>query len=112
MDNRELIIEENSKKLKKAIKAVESLSVKKYIFKPSNRIVWIVVGKEREYFVIPNMYCQCNEFYINVVVRRKSKTCYHVLAQSIAEKIGKYEVYEVADGDYTRLINEWKKESI
>ncbi|MCC6012876.1 MAG: hypothetical protein LM593_00695 [Candidatus Verstraetearchaeota archaeon] len=105
-------MKENGEKLRKAIEAVNSLSVKKYIFKPSNRVVWIVVGKKREYFVIPNMYCQCNEFYINVVIRRKCKTCYHIIAQSIAEKTGKYEVYEVPDDDYARLINEWKKESI
>lgn len=96
----------------KAIEALESFSVKKYIFLPSNRVVWIVIGKKREYFVIPRIYCQCNEFYINVVIRRKSDLCYHILAQAIAERIGKYETYKVSDSDFIRLNTEWKKEEV
>lgn len=99
-------------KFLKAIEAVDSYSVKKYVFLPSNRTVWIVIGKKREYFVIPKLYCQCNEFYINVVIRRKSDLCYHILAQAIAEKIGKYETYKVPDSDFIRLNEEWKKEEV
>ncbi|MDH5806671.1 MAG: hypothetical protein QXW62_02180 [Candidatus Methanomethylicaceae archaeon] len=112
-ENMKKLLEElYGKKFLKAIKAVNSFSVKKYIFLPSNRIVWIVIGKKREYFVIPRIYCQCNEFYINVVIKRKSDLCYHILAQAIAEKIGKYEAYEVSDSDFIRLNAEWKKEEV
>ncbi|MCS7097558.1 MAG: hypothetical protein NZ922_01050 [Candidatus Methanomethyliaceae archaeon] len=96
----------------KAMEALESFSVKKYVFLPSNRVVWIVVGKKREYFVIPRIYCQCNEFYINVVIKRKSDLCYHILAQAIAERIGKYETYKVSDSDFIRLNTEWKREEV
>lgn len=99
-------------KCQKAFEALLSMAVKKYKFVPSGRIVWIVVGKEKEYFVIPRIYCQCDEFYINVVIRRKSELCYHILAQAIAEKIGKYESFEVPDSDFIRLNAEWKKESV
>jgi len=37
----------------KAFEALKESRVKKYIFKPSNRTVWIVVGKERDYLVMP-----------------------------------------------------------
>lgn len=97
-------------KFLKAMRAVNSYSVKKYIFLPSNRTVWIVIGKKKEYFVIPRIYCQCNEFYINVVIKRKSDLCYHILAQAIAEEIGKYETYKLSDSDFIRLNAEWKKE--
>ena len=44
----------------KAWEAIKEGRVKKYIFKPSARIVWIVVGKERDYLVMPDVeYCSC-----------------------------------------------------
>lgn len=97
-------------KFLKAMEAVDSYSVKKYAFLPSNRTIWIVIGKKKEYFVIPRIYCQCNEFYINVVIKRKSDFCYHILAQAIAEKTGKYEIYKASDSDFIRLNAEWKRE--
>jgi predicted nucleic acid-binding Zn finger protein len=113
--NNELIkkLEEKyGSKYQKAKEALLSMAVKKYRFYPSGRIVWIVVGKEKEYFVIPKLYCQCDEFYINVVIRRKSDLCYHLLAQAISEKIGKYESFDVPDSDFIRLNAEWKKEIV
>lgn len=104
--------EKYGSKYQKAQEAISSMDVKKYTFKPSDRIVWIVVGKEKEYFIIPKIYCQCDEFYINVVIRRRTKICYHMLAQAIAEKIGNYESFEVPDSDFIRLNAEWKRESL
>ncbi len=37
----------------KAWETVKERRIKKYVFKPSGRVVWIVVGKEREYLVMP-----------------------------------------------------------
>jgi len=99
-------------KYSKAEELINSSSVKKYVFLPSGRIVWIVVGKEKEYFVIPRLYCQCDDFYINVVVRKKADFCYHMIAQLVADKTGAYESYEVPDSDFIRLNCEWKKQSV
>lgn len=99
-------------KILKAIETVESKSVKKYLFMPSMRTVWIVVGKEREYLVIPRLYCQCDDFYINVVIRRKSMACYHLIAQCLAEEVGSFERYELKDSDFIRLSKEWKWETL
>ncbi|MEM3745703.1 MAG: hypothetical protein QW323_04330, partial [Candidatus Bathyarchaeia archaeon] len=42
----------------KAWRAVKDNRVKKYIFKPSGRVVWIVIGKERDYLVMPDaVFC-------------------------------------------------------
>lgn len=95
-----------------AEKLVASMAVKKYVFKPSGKIVWIVVGRKKEYFVIPKLYCQCDDFYINVVIRRKMGFCYHLFAQAIAEKRVSYEIFDVPDSDFKRLNNEWKKQSV
>jgi len=99
-------------KFTKAEEAVSSMAVKKYTFKPSGRIMWIVVGREKEYFLIPQFYCQCDDFYINVVIRRKASLCYHILAQAIAERLGSFEKFEVPDSDFIRLNSEWKKQSV
>ncbi len=96
----------------KAEELVVSLAVKRYHFKPSGRIIWIVVGREQEYHIIPEIYCQCDDFYINTVIRRKMNACYHMLAQSIAERIGAFEKFEIPDSDFIRLNSEWKKQSV
>lgn len=95
-----------------AEKLVSSMAVKKYVFKPSGKIIWIVVGRKKEYFVIPKIYCQCDDFYINVVIRRKMSFCYHLFAQAIAEKRVSYEIFDLPDSDFKRLNNEWKKQSV
>lgn len=99
-------------KFSNAEELVSSNSVKKYTFNPSHKTVWIVVGREKEYFVMPGFYCQCDDFYINVVIRKRSKTCYHLFAQALADRLGNFEAYEVPDSDFIRLNNEWKKQSI
>ncbi len=99
-------------KFTKALDLVISMAVKKYVFKPSGRTVWIVVGREKEYFIIPDAYCQCDDFYINVVIRRRVGTCYHIVAQQLAEKSGKYETFEALDSDFIRLNVEWKKQNV
>lgn len=97
------------KRLKKAVEVVNKGRVKKYIFRPSGRVVWIVVGKKRDYWIIPKLYCSCDDFYINVISRRKSSICYHLLAQALAEKIGNYEVFNVTDEEGERLEEEWRR---
>ena len=57
--------------------------VKKYIFKPSGRVVWIVVGKRRDYIVMPSAdFCSCEDFYFQF---NKGHLCYHIIAQKLAE---------------------------
>jgi len=107
-----LLMDEYGLKYSNAEELVSSKAVKKYIFTPSLKTVWIVVGREKEYFVMPGFYCQCDDFYINVVIRKRSKLCYHLFAQALAERLGNFEVYEVPDSDFIRLNNEWKKQSI
>jgi predicted nucleic acid-binding Zn finger protein len=107
-----LLQEEYGLKYSNAEGLVSSKAVKKYIFSPSGKTLWIVVGREKEYFVMPGFYCQCDDFYINVVIRKRSKLCYHLFAQALAEHLGNFEVYEIPDSDFIRLNNEWKKQSI
>lgn len=96
-------------RFQKAWEAVKNNRVKKYIFKPSGRIVWIVVGKERDYLVMPDAgFCSCDDFYFHVM-SRKAYLCYHLIGQKIAETLGQYDEIEDSDDIYDFLMSEWKK---
>jgi len=97
------------KRLKKAIEVVNRGRVKKYVFVPSGRVTWIVVGRRKDYWVIPRLYCSCDDFYINVISRGSAPLCYHLLAQAIAERTGRYDVFSVSDEEGEKLEEEWRK---
>ncbi|MGB9880258.1 MAG: hypothetical protein ACPLRM_05805 [Anaerolineae bacterium] len=110
--NEKEVLESYEPKIVRAIEAVKNYAVKRYMFKPSLRTIWIVVGKEREYQVIPGLFCQCDDFYINVVIKKKTRACYHMIAQAIAEERGIFENYELLDSDFIRLNKEWKGQTL
>ena len=93
----------------KARDAVKEKRVKKYVFSPSGRIVWIVVGREREYQIIPAAdFCSCDDFYFRVM-DREANICYHLIAQKIAEALEDCDKIEEEDRLYECLMEEWKK---
>jgi len=92
---------------RKAVEAVKEGKVKKYVFHPSFKIYWVVVGRSRDYLVLPGRYCTCDDFFINVVTRSKVKSCYHLIAQEVAQREGQFEVFEVEDDEGERLLDEW-----
>ena len=93
----------------KAWEALKEGRIKKYVFKPSNRIVWIVVGKERDYLVIASAdFCMCDDFYFRVL-DQQIHLCYHLIAQKIAEALNWYDKIEEHDELYASLMDEWKK---
>ncbi len=95
-------------RLWKALRAITERKVTKYIFKPSNKQIWIVSGKNRDYLIISDFYCSCDDFYINVVIRKKSKICYHVLAKRLAEALNLYTCRNLPDNKYEKLMLELK----
>ncbi len=93
----------------KAWETVKEKRVKKYVFGPSGRVTWIVVGREREYQIIPAAtFCSCNDFYFRVM-DREAHICYHLIAQKIADALGGYDKVEEEDRLYDILLEEWKK---
>lgn len=96
----------------KAFEALTEGRVKKYVFKPSSRVVWIVVGKERDYLLMPEAeFCTCDDFYFRVL-DREVHLCYHLIAQKIAKNLDWYELVEEHDELYKSLMNEWKKATV
>lgn len=92
----------------KAWETLKENRVKKYVFKPSSRTVWIVVGKERDYLVMPAAdFCTCDDFYFRVM-DKQVHLCYHLIAQKLAEALGWYDLVEEEDDLYDSLMEEWR----
>ncbi len=91
----------------KAWEAVKEGRVKKYVFKPSGRVVWVVVGGNREYLIYHVVgYCSCDDFYFNVI-DGKIPLCHHLIARKLAEVLGRFEVVELSDKFYSSHLKEW-----
>jgi predicted nucleic acid-binding Zn finger protein len=96
----------------RAFEALKEGRVKKYVFKPSGKVVWIVVGNERDYLLMPEAeFCTCDDFYFRVL-DRKIHLCYHLIAQKLAKILDWYELIEEHDELYDSLMDEWKKATI
>jgi len=81
--------------------------VKKYVFRPSGRVVWVVVGRDREYLIYHVVgYCSCDDFYFSVI-DGKVPLCHHLIARKLAEVLGRFEVVEQEDEFYSSHLKEW-----
>jgi predicted nucleic acid-binding Zn finger protein len=96
----------------KAWRLVIENRVKKYVFKPSNRTLWIAIGQSAEYLIYHNAgYCSCNDFYFRVLDHEKAY-CYHLLAQKIAEALNHFDLIEEEDEAYMPLLEIWKEYTV
>jgi len=96
----------------RAFEALKEKRVKKYVFKTSGRIVWIVVGKERDYLIMPEAeFCSCDDFYFRVL-DKEVHLCYHLIAQKLAKILEWYETVDEHDELYDSLMAEWKKATV
>jgi predicted nucleic acid-binding Zn finger protein len=95
----------------KAWKLVTNKRIKRYIFRPSLRSIWIAIGQNAEYLIYSNAgYCSCSDFYFRVLDNEKSY-CYHLLAQKLAESLNHYDKIEEDDDAYFELMSIWKEYS-
>lgn len=91
-----------------AQQAVDDARVKKYVFQPSGRELWVVVGRSRDYLVLPlAKYCACDDFFYRVLDQER-KRCYHLLAVALAQRQGSYEEIEERDDLYLKFMSEWR----
>jgi len=93
----------------RALNLIEKGSVKRYLFKPSGRVIWEVKGRKSTYQVMPNTnFCSCDDYYFRVM-NSKKQLCYHIIAQRIASALGRFERDEHHDRDYGKITRKWKK---
>ena len=80
----------------------------KYIYKPSDRVVWVAKGENQEHLIFPKLYCSCQDFYKNVVIKRNYNFCKHILAQIISEALNKFKTVTLEDNKFMELVRELK----
>jgi len=85
---------------------VVNRGITKYIYKPSNRIVWSVMGHEEEHLIYPKLYCSCKSFYKEVVINGSKEFCKHIIAQVISEALNKFHEVELEDIEFKNRIND------
>jgi len=73
-------------KIVKGIEAAKNGRIVKLTVNDEN--FWFFVGSKSVHYLIPRIYCTCRDFNINVVSKRKYNSCYHLIAQVIAETLG------------------------
>ncbi|GAH85908.1 unnamed protein product [marine sediment metagenome] len=79
--------------------------ITKYTYKPSNRVIWLALGENREYLIYPKLYCSCLNFYKEVVINQSIGYCKHLITQVICEALNKYKKVELKDKEFEDLIN-------
>jgi predicted nucleic acid-binding Zn finger protein len=94
----------------KSVDVIDSIKngIIKYIYFPSNRVVWAAKGENQEHLIYPKLYCSCQDFYKNVVIKTKREFCKHILAQVISEAIGKFETISLGDEEFKEFVKELK----
>jgi predicted nucleic acid-binding Zn finger protein len=94
------------------LELTNSNRVKRFEFTPSRRVVWVVQGRSNEYQVIPDLpFCYCDDYYFRVMDRKRG-LCYHIIAQRIAEALGKFSTVQQSDSQYSTITDRWRaKES-
>ncbi len=96
-----------TKRYSQASTIVDEQKVTKYAFKPSGRTIWAVTGKHGEQQVLPeSLYCTCSDYYYRVMGGKK-QVCYHIIAQQLAEALGKYQSTDLSDAKYSDITSKW-----
>ncbi len=107
-DLKTLMVKTFDKRFVEAMKLVDQGRVKQVRFAPSERTVWVVRGRRKEYQVVPqSMFCTCDDYYFRVMGHKK-QLCYHLIAQQLAEALGNHDRSDLADSDYAGFTAKWK----
>ena len=83
--------------------AVSSGSVKQMLFLPSGKKLWVVIGRDNEYWTDPELrFCSCNDFYFNTLSR--GQDCYHLKSVTKAIEQRAFTTIEFDDSEYIDLL--------
>lgn len=102
------LIEDFGERGEKAWELLRENRVKRYTFKPSGRVVWIVVGRGGDHLIYPAVgYCGCDDFYFSVM-EGKALVCQHLIAQRLADKLGWFDTVKERDDFFDVLMKDWR----
>jgi predicted nucleic acid-binding Zn finger protein len=83
--------------------AVTSGSVKQVLFLPSRKKLWIVVGRDNEYWTDPDLgFCSCKDFYFTTL--SGGDECYHLKSVRKAIEENRFTTVEFADSEYVEYL--------
>jgi len=83
--------------------AVRSGSVKQMLFLPSGKKLWVVIGRDNEYWTDPELgFCSCKDFYFTTL--SGGEDCYHLKSVRKTIQQGAFTAIEFNDSDYIRLL--------
>jgi predicted nucleic acid-binding Zn finger protein len=102
------LIEDFGERGEKAWELLRENRVKCYTFKPSGRVVWIVVGRGGDHLIYSAVgYCGCDDFYFSVM-EGKALVCQHLIAQRLADKQDWFDTIEESDDFFDVLMDDWR----
>jgi predicted nucleic acid-binding Zn finger protein len=83
--------------------ALASGSVKQMFFLPSGKRLWIVVGKDNEYWTDPDLgFCSCKDFYFTTL--SGGDECYHLKSVRKAIEENRFTTVEFSDSEYVEYL--------
>jgi predicted nucleic acid-binding Zn finger protein len=82
---------------------VRSGSVKQMLFLPSGKKLWVVIGRDNEYWTDPELgFCSCKDFYFTTL--SGGQDCYHLKSVRKAIQQTGFKAIEFDDSDYIHLL--------
>jgi predicted nucleic acid-binding Zn finger protein len=82
---------------------VRSGSVKQMLFLPSGKKLWVVIGRDNEYWTDPELgFCSCKDFYFATL--SGGQDCYHLKSVRKAIQQRGFTAIEFDDREYTHLL--------
>ncbi len=93
-----------------AERIIEALrrGITKYILRPSNRIIWIVMGEHQPYLIYPDMYCGCLDYFNRVMQQKEIAYCKHLVAFKISAILESYAECELNDVEFNKILEDIK----
>ena len=83
---------------------VSEKRVKLHLFEPSDRKIWTVVGRGKEYWLDPDeSFCSCESYYFDQSNGKKG--CYHLDAVTLAKNENKIEVVKFSDDEFIDFVS-------
>ena len=78
-------------------------SVKRLQFRPSGRLLWIVVGKDNEHWADPGLgFCTCKDFYFKTL--SGGSECYHLKSIRKAIDEFRFNTIQFNDNEYVQQL--------
>jgi predicted nucleic acid-binding Zn finger protein len=74
------------------------------LFLPSGKKLWVVIGRDNEYWTDPELgFCSCKDFYFNTL--SQGQDCYHLRSVVKAIQQREFTTIEFDDSEYVRLLH-------